>query len=382
MEEISYLYGAPWLAGLPNNPQDSFVAPLGQVELYFKFLQGMPEDMKSLIEQAGKEYIAIAAGMEKLGIKFYIAHLSGIRHLDGLAAIFEKGFGSGAVPLPKEMAHELVFYPRDMFGYLRTQNAILVNSQIRKFVKIPEKSGCGIYPHTQNGYLKSHEARNGQSHIRKGVGVYFSPYGEGGSALYAKNILIVGKRYIDDKIEFRSDQALDTLKKKGLQIIVLPSPVVRTFSRKSLGDKAGIDEHIDRSMNLLEAADGSLHLVVDPNIHLAAGKDGKNQFSLICPKEALEIIKAACEPFGIKAHYPARINIPCSLGFMQFANKKVLMTSGDDAVYSVVEKIVGRENVAKTYVPAIATAVFGRAGIRCTINEFPELMREIFPPLA
>jgi len=354
LQEEPYLYGGPWFGGLPSNSLDSFVAPLSQVELYLEFLKEMPEDIKSLIEQAGKEYIAIAAGMEKLGIKFHIAHLSGISQLDGLAALFEKGFGLGSVPLPKEMEHELVFYPRDMFGYLQMQNAILINSQIRKFVKIPEKSG------------------------RK---IYFSVYGEGGSALHAQDVMIVGGRYINGKIKFRSDQALDALRRKGLQIIVLPSPVVRTFSRNGLGGKAGIDEHIDRSMNLLEANDGSLHLVVDPNIHLAAGKDGKNQFSLIYPEEATEIVKAACEPFGIEVHRPAKMQIPCSLGFMQFANKKVLMTSGDDAVYSAVEKIVGQENIATTYVPIITTAIFGRAGIRCTINDFPAPMREIFPPV-
>lgn len=353
--ETEYIFGGPWFGGLPTSARDSFVAPVGQVDLYYEFLKKMSEDIRSLVEQGGKEYIAILAAMAQMGIKFHIVHLNGIPQLDGLAAIFEKGFGSDVVCLSRNITHELAFYPRDMYGYLQNQNAVLLNSQIRNIVKIPDKRLSGIY---------------------------FSSYGEGGSALYAKDIMIVGNRYVDGNIVFKNDQSLDILKRKGLKVIVIPSPAIRTFSRNSLGDKAGIDEHLDRSMNLIEGLDGRLYLIVDPNVHLAAGKNVKKEFSLIEPEEAIEIIKGICEPFDINVICPPKINIPCSLGFMQFANKKVLMTSGDDAVYDVLEKIVGRENVVQTRVPIIATAIFGRAGIRCTINEYPAIMREIFPPLA
>lgn len=349
-----YIYGGPWFGGIPTNKFNEFVAPLGQVDIYLKFLGEMPQDMISLTVQAGKEYTAIAAAMQELGIKFYLSRLSSVPILNGLSEIFEKGFKSKPVPLPEKIDHELAFYPRDIFLYLKEQNAVLFNSQVRRIVDIPQKSKCDFY---------------------------FSPYGEGGGSLYARNIMIVGNRYVDENIVFKNDRALDILKRKGIDLIVLPSPIVRTFSRTGLGNKAGIDEHIDRSMNLIEAPDGGLYLIVDPEIHLARGKEEKKQFSLILPEEAKEIIKAACEPVGIDVIYPKRINVPCSLGFMQFANKKILMTGGDDSVRETLERIVGRDNIAKTYVPTVLTAILGRAGIRCTINEYPGPLQEIFPPL-
>lgn len=333
--EIMYLVGEPLFR--PEEPRQEFIAPFGQAELCQKVLSGT-RNPQIILAHLREEYLAIAGSLKVMGIDFRIVY-SHPEEIDKkvLMLCIERlqcrltGFDS-------KYRRSAVIYPRDFATVL--PGLILVNS---KAVRLEVS-------HKDDYYL-----------IR-------SPYGEGGRVLTSERTMLICERLAMEDGRLLEPQGLEEIKRKGTRIGLLPLPACTTVSIDGISSKFSFNDHLDRVACLLHGKDGSLHLIVDPQIHSVSWK------GLCSPKETLERIRGVCEPLGIMVHWPKKLEVPYSLNLVQFPDGRVLMTSGDEAVAEVVIEIVGKEKAFGTQIPIRFLPVWAYAGIRCFTNGLPKTL--------
>lgn len=375
MHEIKeeYITGIPWF-GYPFDLAAKFSVPYSQLGLYYKtFTELVNEGLnnKDLFVKAAQEYTSILVGMVEAEAKFFLSRPIEDPAADDVVKIFRVGIESGVVTIPRNIPDHLARFPRDMYTVLENFKTILINPEV-KGLKISQNSGYNIF---------------------------HSFYGEGGRILCRGNTALAAA---DTKVRkmkntIKHDGVLYNLKRQGLRVGLIPPVVVGTFSSKGIDGIAALksrrlneslamtpvftDSHIDRVGNLAADQEGNLHFVADSNMHILDMNISKNDKPYLNSKESLDIIRGVCEPLDIEVN-PYKPEVPASVCFMQFENNKVLMTSGDNALFNTVSKIVGAENIIRTKYPLKLIAVLGNAGPRCIVNMFPAPMREIFPLMA
>lgn len=328
-----------------NDPRLGYLAPQGQERLFWG-IRKETNDPKKILYQLSMEYGAILSALMKMGIKFQVIMVYQWMMLPGMADFFEKV----QIKISKfpELDSRVLAFPRDLAVTL-PNGTVLVNSDLPLSKK-----------------------------MKKYKSVIHSPLGEGGRIHIRGNKAIIPERLYPEKGFIIDGIASDIkpLQKSHLQIVVLPNALfsIDAGDFRAVGVKP--DDHQDRVSGLLEGKDGKLHLVVNPEIH-SEGQSLARRVA-IGSKDTLKIYGDLCQSAGIELHVPDKITVPYSTGFWQAKNGKVLVTSGDDEIAGIVEKIIEKENVFYTHIPICYLPVWSKAGIRCLIGEFPGWVRDLW----
>lgn len=327
-------------------PRKRFKAPIGQANLCLKILRET-DDLEAIKEKLRGEYLAIAFAMYQMGIDFSIV-CSHLDETDGrVVAVCKEALGCKICAFDKDYFPPSVMYPRDFTTVL--PGLVLVNPYVE--IIHPEKDG------------------------RK---VVSSPFGQGGRIHVAKNVAVVCERVIVQKGSSREVNAseLAPLQEIGISSCLMPAHLVGVIINGQISNRFFSNDHIDRVSVLLEAQDGGLHLVMDPRIMGAnwQGGDKNHPWNPIFPEAMVSLMRERCDPFGITVHLPERLSIPYILNLIQFSDGRVLMSSGDPEVESLIRSIVGQDKVFTTEVPIRYFPTWHYAGIRCLIGDYAEVL--------
>ena len=241
---------------------------------------------------------------------------------------------------------QLVIYPRDLAMVMPDEQTIFVNSS-----GIPGRgtSSCGI---------------------RK---VKRSYYGEGGAILQRQQTAVVTTQWLNEQNRLTDPTQFSMLSEAKIgQLIRLPNNLI-SFSLPNGQLGYTYEEHVDRYAGLLEATDGSLHLIID-SAYPKSYELGRTE-PRVKMEEVISIIDERCTENGVVLHvleYP--LEVPLSLGFAQLNDGTVIMTTGEPQLETLVTSLVAQEKIIRVggkhpfqHIPA-----FAKAGIRCLLNEFPE----------
>ena len=327
-------------------------APLGQETLYRSVKRPtLSSDVSGIQDAVRKlilEYIAILEALHGASIDFQIliAHEKVIP--DPIQAVIVK-FGLHVLPIPDIDIDDLM-YPRDL-ALVLPNGKVLVDDELKTPLSVPSTPEISLSMYGQGGRV----------HVRKDV------------ALACEQVVDNVNRAAPGVIATRACD-LTPLREAGLRIGMLPLQVTR---EEAVNGKRGygIHDHPDRTCGLLEDRQGNLHLVVDPVLwsgYRGISKDPRNN-----PTQTLRRYRAVCEQLRITMHVPSKLTVPMAVGFVQFQDGRVLMSSGDSAVYGVVSSIVGRENVILTRIPIRYYPVLCRAGIHCLVTELPSVFNQL-----
>lgn len=344
--ENTYILGGPALGHITEDYLcKDFFAPFGQLNLCHDILKET-QDREKIIENLAREYLAIVYALKEMDIRFYITYSAkAAKNAENLLSICQEALKCKFIGLPENFPFELGCYPRDMLVYLKRQKTVLVNSSIAN-LNIKNKDLHQFFP---------------------------SPYGEGGRVLFSDEIALISKQLVSDNSRVSHVAESGIFKRIELKVSALPVPLSGVFSLDGIKEKVNSNDHLDRVSNLVKGKDGNLHLIIDPNI-CTLENDGKKEWLSLGPKKSKEKIISYCEPLGIKVHYPKKMEIPYSINFEQFPDRRVLVTKGEKYLNRIIGRIVGWENIFTTEVPIRFLPVYNRAGIRCMVNQIPEPM--------
>lgn len=338
--------GAPIFS---NDPRAPFRAPIGQREICLAVRQET-QDPKEILVKLSIEYISVLLTLKKMGISFRIIYAHSKLILPKVSDFLKKeNFDFLEFP---NLDVRTVTFPRDLATQL-PDGTLLINSDL---------------PRPRQVYKK------------KKSRVIRSPYGEGGRVFIRRGIALVSERiYLEGKTDLRGDcPPVEPIEKTGLKLGFLPNATnfeIYSHQDRTICAFEPVD-HLDRIGGLLEDRNGGLHLIVDPQMH--SGLRNLSEWPHLGPKETLTKYRTVCDELGIKLHVPEKLSVPASICFVQFKNNKVLMTSGDDEIETIVAEIVGRDNLFLTPVPIRYYPAWPKAGIRCLIGEFPSFVHQLW----
>lgn len=346
MEE-RYFLGEPSLR--PKN-NGGYFAPTGQLKICFDIIKET-QDRDKVLDELRKEYVAIILTMKEMGVDFRIIYSHPRQADKNLISLCVGELGCKVERFTPNIPPCFTSFPRDFAVFL--PGLILMNSSV---VKFPEKK-------------------------KENIRIISSPYGEGGRMLTCGNTALISKRILseDGKTPVKSRKPRELIQ-VGMEIGFFPPSLAAQFTAEGKLKRVAINDHIDRVTCLIEGEDGKFHLVVDPRIQtlnwkkFRKEKNGKVSYGTLSSEGTQKIINSLCERLGIEVHYPEKIEVPCSLNLIQFSAGKVLMTGGDESVAGLIDKIVGKENVFKTALPIRFFPAWRYGGIRCLVNELPDVI--------
>ena len=341
---MEYVLGCPSF-GMASSGVNSFSAPIGEIELCRKVLRNIKSGEDSLIE-IQKEYMSIFFALVEMEIDFSIScsvlekeYRQGLEGLlTGLRREFGDIFNIKITDISKYCPIDLASFPKDVATILVAGS--LINSE----VEIPKKIG-----------------------IKNVSNVLLSSYGEGGRVLSCRDVVLVSDHLTLGEFRPIERARVRDFDQMEVNLGLIPLPVSSIFSLSSI-DKAFPNDHLDRVACLIEGKDEKLHLIVDPKIHTYK-KDESQNWIIQKPEESLEDIRKVCDSLGIELHRPKKTEIPYVLNLVQFEDKRILMTGGDECVHQLISEIVGEDMVITTEVPIQLYPTFNRAGIGCIINK-------------
>lgn len=290
-----------------------------------------------------EEYWAIVVALYRLGYPFrflcnhsdrvdrhMIAVMAGALHLRGLQ-------------FQQEYAQSITSFPRD-FGCMLPGGTYCVNVQMMQAI----------------------------THHVGPTPLVASLLGEGGRVLPRRDVLLVPEMHVV------ADGALAPLDEATLRCVrgrvgKLPLAGLRFLDRQEDGrftiGRCRVNDHLDRVGALIEGRHEDLHLIVDPSYY----RRSLTGIGQLLPLPNRMYLERTCRELGLTLHVPERISVPYSLNMEQFADGRVLMTSGDAAVETIVRSIVGEANVITTQIPIRYFSIFLYAGIRCLIGYLPPM---------
>ena len=346
MEKLCFL-GEP---ALKPDIKKSFIAPASQAKLCFEVIKET-QDKKIVLDKLRQEYVAIVIGLLKMGIDFRIIYAHPKEADEGLISFCNKELNCKVSGFPSRLAPCFSGFPRDLAVTL--PGFVLMNPVAGKFFR-KEKENFLIFP---------------------------SYYGEGGRVLSFDSTALMSERIVtkEGRPSLKARKPTE-LCRAGIKIGFFPSSVSVKYTSEKDVSVAGLNDHIDRVACLLKGKDKKLHLLVDPKILIfdwknpEKGKNGKIFYKLLSAEKTKEMIDNLGKKMGLQVHYPEKLQVPCSLNLLQFSDNRVLMTDGDKSLASLVSDIVGQENIFKTEIPIRYFPAWRYGGIRCLINEFPDLM--------
>lgn len=326
----------------------NFRSPIGQVQIARPIFQenlNSPKLSRLFLE----EYMAIVVSLKAMGVDFRIIKSYARQIVDGLTSkLTQAGFKFLTLP---DFDYLGMLFPRDLA-------TTLPNGQLLISEEFDTKRVCR------------------QSRQRNRLKV--SPYAVGGRILLNGN-----KALVTDQIWFEDHRVLgdrrpqlNPLRQAGLEVGILPSAIcLETSPTSPLELHYEPEDHLDRTSGLLRGKDGQLHLIIDPQIH--SGFTSPFEPPLYGPAETIASYLETCSRLGINLHIPSQpLSVPMSTGFWQDRQTgKVLMTSGDDKITTLVGDIVGIDRVFQTPVPIRVYPALLKAGVRCLIGELPSWLQ-------
>lgn len=323
-----------------NDPRLSLRAPLAEWKLYWD-IWAETADPKRLTQELAMEYCAIALTLKHMGVPFRIAlGRTDLVIPDFLQALREDGFKF--LELPAHLDPHALLFPRDIAVCLGP--ITLINSDLDKPL-LGERWATGQL-------ILSPLGEGGRIHIRRDV------------ALVPNIIGLKSGWNLVDPMSFTGP-----LVKRGFRVGLLPHNVFRELDPAN--DLSGYvpEIHVDRTSAFIEDQQGKLHLIVAPGVQ--SGFTGITTPPQLTAEQTLECYKRVCDQLGINLHVPSKIAVPGSLNLVQFRDKRVLMTNGDEEVYGLVCGLVGDKNVFRTPIPIRRYPVQSTGGVRCLIGELP-----------
>ncbi|MBI5057503.1 MAG: hypothetical protein HZB61_12895 [Nitrospirae bacterium] len=332
--ENQYLLGMPVFDSLPFKSADPVIIPVEQLPLALNILKHT-QSRSEMVRQLKSEYKAVAEALLEMHIDFQVLNLQTC-DAELRKWLMNKGCGGEIFPLDEPDHWQI--YPRDMFVYLKQAGILLVHSRLFRLKK-DRSPGCKII-HTD--------------------------LAEGGRVLFSGRHLITGC-HPDSPGRGSDDRALRELREKGIRTTVLPHALFYGISRRRKGKSFSLhyDFHIDRSASLLKGKDNEYYLLLDPGYRTGP------LMSPLSAQRSIDIIRGICDRSEVHVRVPEKVSVPYGTAVVQFHDGKVLMSSGDDAVLSTVEDIVGSGNLHVTGIPVAAYPVFTAAGLHCLITEKP-----------
>jgi hypothetical protein len=333
-----YLVGMPLFDLISYKENGSIVCPAYQARLALAGLRSAT-NKETMVENLKSEYKSIIETLTALDVDFHVLNLE-----EGDRDIRQWLLGRGCVGvrLPSKRPYRWLLYPRDMFVSLEAVDTLLVHSRL---FEIQHDHGvtCEI--------------------IR-------SRWGEGGRVLFRGDRMLVGG-HPEAKRALMERWTIDRLREKGMHIATLPFAISARISRRNGAILSlSYETHLDRGGSLIEGRDGGLHLILDP---------GYRTGRLIDPlpvRKSIELVRRACEKIQVKVHVPRGLSVPYGISLVQFQDRKVLASGGDDGILACLEDILGSENLRTTEVPISSYPVFAAAGLHCLITENPDPLVE------
>ncbi|HSI21049.1 MAG TPA: hypothetical protein VLA04_05125 [Verrucomicrobiae bacterium] len=331
--------------------------PAGQQELYEKNWNRL-STFPRVLGRKMAEYASLSSTLHEFGVDFSILRICERRLYPRLVKLIDEIASPDRwLPVPaleKSGSHAL--YPRDLAVVLPNET-ILVNTAAN-LGPLPDKIG--------------------KYRLKR------SPLGEGGRIHIRKHVAVV-----PTFMSFHSGEGCETypyhkdLQEAGLTVIQVPNNLMYV----NRGDDPGYiwDDHLDRSMGLLEAKDGSLHLFIDYRyVPVVSGK----KIVRVTPafrEKHFKQIREQCEKAGVIMHImPRPLRVPLSLGFMQLEDGRTIVTGGEGQLSELLNKLLGRKRVYHVGGPFRMIPTYNRAGIHCLLNEFPveflEYLQNTPPP--
>lgn len=330
--EHLYLLGTPSVKNFPFKSNVPVIIPMGQLKCATEVMNNTP-NRNAMTDQLQSEYMAITSSLLKMGIEFRVLNLS---EGDQEIVSWLKANNCQEVSFSAKKSTRWQFFPRDMFVYLEAAKILLANAHIFSLNQ-QHDTACKI--------------------VHTGLG-------EGGRVLFCEDRMIVGIHPERSK----QPAIFNLLRKRGMKIAAVPYGLFYSLSRKNGGERSALyyDTHIDRSASLLKGKDGGFHLLLDPGF-----RTGQLEAPLPISK-SVDAVKRACEKVDVQVHAPKKITIPYATAVVQFNNRQVLASGGDEYLLQTVSDIVGNENVFATGVPITGYPVFTGAGLHCLITENPD----------
>lgn len=331
MPEMEVIVGAPTVGDMSKL---DFRVPYGHIDMYRKAqLQGKGKE--AIYRRLLEEYTALLFTLRGMGMKFRIAVTANFPIDSKIKAKLAQEFEF--VTLPSSINWQVIAFPRDL--------AVMVNDRT---------------------VLVCHDANIGEIESENGIRYIPSHFGEGGRVHVTDKVMLVAQPFRPE-----GRQAIGHLQTAGKRIGFLPLGVNYEESVFQGNEASGYtpDDHLDRFCGVFQAPDGQLHLVVDPEIwsgwvHPLRPPIGK-------PKETLDQWRSICTRMGIGFHVPSYVKVPGSLGFLQFQDGRILMTSDEPAVRKIVAEFHGQDQVFETIYPWVTYASFCKASLHCMVNELP-----------
>jgi len=319
----------------------------GQEDLY-RSIWNCTQDEIEVKTHLGEEYFAIAQTLSQMGKTIPILYSDILAESPVLKAIeYMKRFGFSRADLSSlyDVDIRTFSYPRDIVTMLPNGHTYIDS----------EMSGFAL-----------------QTDVMSMQGeVSVSPIGQGGRILCWDEYVLMGQMFClnDGFCPVRSNSFLLTEDTKKIEV---PNTVI--FEDYGFGGLRGIgvDDHMDRSTNRLIDKKGKCHLITDSCVF--SGYQFPFVSPRFTPKETIAEYQRICDQNEVIFHPAPPTIVPMAIGFHQFQDGTVIMTSGDDELSWLVADIIGSENLFLTPIPIIHTPVWCKAGIRCLIGELPEWM--------
>lgn len=339
MEEHCYIIGEPLFG---TEFREIFYAPVGQADLALGILKGI-KNADEAVARLREEYLAIVYALKEMGIDFRIIYAHEDKVDEKVLSVCIQGLDCRLVGFAPDFFPPSVIYPRDFITVIG--KIILMNSQIAAW-QVAESSGYKL------------------------ISSYF---GEGGRVLACGETMLVGERLVlEEGRTVDSQEEIDKIKDLGIRVAAIPLSISQEYSTKGK-EKIFVSDHQDRTACLIRGKDNGLHLVADPYLCVADYEAG-SPWAPLLPKESLDLLRRKCDPLGIQVHCPKRMSVPYALNLVQFPDGRVLMTAGDNDVAETIGGIIGEDKVCKTPISIELFPVWCYAGIRCLINEAPQVL--------
>ena len=347
LQEI-ILLGEPNPGGIFENADkdNHFCVPRGQLEIFQEIIREIKRKNLSpeeIVEKMRMEYLSIAYALSSMGVDFRIVFSHKKLFDRKVWGRLAKRKLTRSFLLPEKTPNSFTSFPRDLCVSFSSDISFL-----NSFIIARAKGG------------------------RLSDDLIFSPYGEGGRILYARNIAVVGRFLFPHENEEFLEAQIDEFDGLDMKVGIFPNPIYwRISGAGDISDKFGPGDHLDPESCLIFGQDGKSYLLVDDNIRTAECIDDERL--MLSPRESLERIEAMCKGLDIEM-IPVRITIPFVLNLLQLFDGRILMSGGDKEIFEIVERIVGKGNVTQTSIPIRLLPLYGRAGIRCMTAHIPEIL--------
>ena len=295
----------------------SFVVPAGTES----WVEGLPLESRENERAYKTEYLAIAKGLKDMGVPYRVI----IAHRELLDMPFVLGFmtrlGVRGLGLSPQIPY--TSFPRDFM--VNFDGLVYLNPEAN--IKFPDGSGT------------------------------FSPLGEGGRVLKSgKKVLIPdpnGFREHAGQISRHAAKLSDVFR-----VGQIPHPVAIDIIPETGEKNVFTNSHLDRVSALVKGQDGKDYLVMEES-YAASETPRVGKY--------WPIIQRTCRDLEIEPVVVTQTadSIPGRMNMVQFADRSVLLTGGDESLENIVAEIVGRDNTYTTETPIVNYPLFRKGGIRC-----------------